>query len=179
MTRKPLLPAAAALALASPAWAAPGDIVAYITYGPLSAGAQAIPTLSQWGLAALVLALAVLAPRLLRSARGGSVETAVIAGTMAGKRTHELIPFCHPLPIGGCRFGIAWDGDSALKIECAVKTTHRTGVEMEALTGVSTALLTIYDMCKAMDRGMVIRDIHILEKDGGKSGHYIYQKEEK
>lgn len=62
---------------------------------------------------------------------------------------------------------------------CTTSCVGKTGVEMEALTGVSTALLTIYDMCKAMDRGMVIRDIHILEKDGGKSGHYIYQKEEK
>ena len=79
MTRKPLLPAAAALALASPAWAAPGGTVAYITYGPLSAGTQAIPTLSQWGLAVLVLALAVLAPRLLRSARGGMLRAIALA----------------------------------------------------------------------------------------------------
>lgn len=80
MTRKPLLPAAAAaLALAAPAWAAPGDIVATITYGPPSAGAQAIPTLSHWGLAALALALAVLAPRLLRGARGGMLRAVALA----------------------------------------------------------------------------------------------------
>ena len=79
MTRKPLLPAAAALALASPAWAAPGGTVAYLTYGPLSAGTQAIPTLSQWGLAVLVLALAALAPRLLRSARGGMLRAIALA----------------------------------------------------------------------------------------------------
>ena len=73
----------------------------------------------------------------LRSAKGGIVDTAVIAGTMAVKRTHELIPFCHPLPIDGCRLAIDWDGEDALRIECSVRTTHRTGVEMEALTGAT------------------------------------------
>lgn len=104
----------------------------------------------------------------LRSAKGGIVETAVIAGTMAVKRTHELIPFCHPLPIDGCRIGIAWDGDSALKIQCAVKTTHRTGVEMEALTGATVAALTVYDMCKALSHRIVIGPARLLGKRGGK-----------
>lgn len=104
----------------------------------------------------------------LRSAKGGIVETAIIAGTLAVKRTHELIPFCHPLPIDACRIGIAWEGDSALKIECMVKTTHRTGVEMEALTGATVAALTVYDMCKALSHRIVIGPAKLLGKRGGK-----------
>ncbi len=87
----------------------------------------------------------------LRSAKGGIVDTAIIAGTMAVKRTHELIPFCHPLPIDGCRIV---DRLGRRRRRCAsnarVKTTHRTGVEMEALTGATVAALTVYDMCKAL-----------------------------
>ena len=105
----------------------------------------------------------------LRSAKGGIVDTAIIAGTLAVKRTHELIPFCHPLPIDGCRIVIAWDGDSALKIECAVRTTHRTGVEMEALTGATVAALTVYDMCKALSHRIVIGPAKLLGKRGGKN----------
>jgi cyclic pyranopterin phosphate synthase len=71
----------------------------------------------------------------LRSAKGGIVDTAIIAGTMAVKRTHDLIPFCHPLPIDGCELTIDWINETSLRIECVVRTTHRTGVEMEALTG--------------------------------------------
>jgi cyclic pyranopterin phosphate synthase len=104
----------------------------------------------------------------LRSAKGGIVETAVIAGTMAVKRTHELIPFCHPLPIDGCRIGIDWEGDRALRIECAVKTTHRTGVEMEALTGATVAALAVYDMCKALSHAIVLGPAKLLGKRGGK-----------
>ena len=105
----------------------------------------------------------------LRSAKGGIVDTAIIAGTLAVKRTHELIPFCHPLPIDGCRIVIAWDGDNALKIECTVRTTHRTGVEMEALTGATVAALTVYDMCKALSHRIVIGPAKLLGKRGGKS----------
>ena len=104
----------------------------------------------------------------LRSAKGGIVDTAIIAGTMAVKRTHELIPFCHPLPIDGCRIVIAWTGDSALKIECTVRTTHRTGVEMEALTGATVAALTVYDMCKALSHRIVLGPAKLLGKRGGK-----------
>ncbi|HEX7801491.1 MAG TPA: cyclic pyranopterin monophosphate synthase MoaC [Pseudoxanthomonas sp.] len=104
----------------------------------------------------------------LRSAKGGIADTAIIAGTLAVKRTHELIPFCHPLPIDGCRIVIAWDGDNALKIECAVRTTHRTGVEMEALTGATVAALTVYDMCKALSHRIVIGPAKLLGKHGGK-----------
>lgn len=103
----------------------------------------------------------------LRSAKGGIVDTAVIAGTMAVKRTHELIPFCHPLPIDGCRIEIDWDGEAALRIECRVKTTHRTGVEMEALTGATVAALTVYDMCKALSHRIVIGPAKLAAKRGG------------
>ena len=104
----------------------------------------------------------------LRSAKGGIVDTAIIAGTMAVKRTHELIPFCHPLPIDGCRLAIDWINDRSLRIECLVRTTHRTGVEMEALTGATVAALTVYDMCKALSHAIVIGPAKLLGKRGGK-----------
>jgi len=104
----------------------------------------------------------------LKSVKGGIVETAVIAGTMAVKRTHELIPFCHPLPIDGCTIAVEWSGTQALAITCTVKTTHRTGVEMEALTGATVAALTVYDMCKALTLGLAIREVVLLAKSGGK-----------
>lgn len=104
----------------------------------------------------------------LKSAKGGIVETAIIAGTMAIKRTHELIPFCHPLPIDACRIVIDWHDEKSLRIECAVKTTHRTGVEMEALTGATVAALAVYDMCKALSHAIVIGPAKLLGKRGGK-----------
>lgn len=104
----------------------------------------------------------------LKSAKGGIVDTAVIAGTMAVKRTAELIPFCHPLPIDGCRIAIAWHDERSLRIECAVRTTHRTGVEMEALTGATVAALAVYDMCKALSHRIVIGPAKLLGKRGGK-----------
>lgn len=104
----------------------------------------------------------------LRSAKGGIVDTAVIAGTMAVKRTHELIPFCHPLPIDGCRIVVEWAGEQVLRVECTVRSTHRTGVEMEALTGASVAALTIYDMCKALSHRMTIGPTRLLGKRGGR-----------
>lgn len=104
----------------------------------------------------------------LRSAKGPVVDTAIIAGTMAVKRTHELIPFCHPLAIDGCRFHIDFHGVHELRIECTVRITARTGVEMEALTGASVAALTIYDMLKALSHEIVIGPIRLVEKKGGK-----------
>jgi len=104
----------------------------------------------------------------LKSAKGGIVDTAIIAGTMAVKRTHELIPFCHPLPIDGCRIAIDWHDERSLRIESAVRTTHRTGVEMEALTGATVAALTVYDMCKALSHKIVIGPAKLLAKRGGK-----------
>ena len=104
----------------------------------------------------------------LKSAKGGIVDTAIIAGTMAVKRTHELIPFCHPLPIDGISIAIAWQGDRELRIDCTVKTTHRTGVEMEALTGATVAALTVYDMCKALSHAIVLGPAKLVGKRGGK-----------
>jgi cyclic pyranopterin phosphate synthase len=104
----------------------------------------------------------------LRSKKGPIVDTAIIAGTMAVKRTHELIPFCHPLAIERCAFEIDFDGASELLIRCTVAVTHRTGVEMEALTGASVAALTVYDMCKALSHEIVIADVRLVEKSGGK-----------
>jgi cyclic pyranopterin phosphate synthase len=104
----------------------------------------------------------------LRSAKGPIVDTAIIAGTMAVKRTHELIPFCHPLAIDRCTFEIDFDGASELSIRCTVAVTHKTGVEMEALTGATVAALTVYDMCKALSHEIVIGDVRLVEKSGGK-----------
>ena len=102
------------------------------------------------------------------TSKGPVFQTAIIAGVMASKRTHELIPFCHPLPIDGCRLAIDWHTDTTLRIECMVKTTHRTGVEMEALTGATVAALTVYDMCKALSHSIVIGPAKVLGKRGGK-----------
>lgn len=104
----------------------------------------------------------------LQSKKGAVVDTAIIAGTMAVKRTWELIPFCHPLPIDGCRLAIDWAGERELNIQCTVRTTHRTGVEMEALTGATVAALTVYDMCKALSHRIVIGPAKLVGKRGGK-----------
>ena len=100
--------------------------------------------------------------------KGAVADTAIVAGTMAVKRTHDLIPFCHPLPIDACRFDVGWSGARTLRIECAVKTSHRTGVEMEALTGATVAALTVYDMCKALSHRITIGPAKLLAKRGGK-----------
>ena len=110
----------------------------------------------------------VLRTQELRSAKGPVIDTAIIAGTMAVKRTHELIPFCHPLPVENCRIEIGFASDSELAIRCTVAITHKTGVEMEALTGASVAALTVYDMCKALSHEIVIDGLHLVEKSGGK-----------
>jgi cyclic pyranopterin phosphate synthase len=104
----------------------------------------------------------------LRTKKGAVVDTAIIAGTMAVKRTNELIPFCHPLPIDGCKLAIRWRDDATLRIVCEVKATHRTGVEMEALTGATLAALTIYDMCKALSHQIVLGPAQLLAKRAGK-----------
>ena len=108
----------------------------------------------------------------LRAGKGGIVETAVIAGTMAAKRTHELIPFCHALPLDGVRIAIDWHGERELRIECTARTTARTGVEMEALTAVTVAALAIVDMVKGVDRSAAIADCRIVAKSGGRSGDW-------
>ena len=102
------------------------------------------------------------------TSKGPVFHTAIIAGTMAAKRTHELIPFCHPLGIENCKLAIDMDGDEAV-VRCTVSVHHKTGVEMEALTGASIAALTIYDMCKALSHDIVIAETRLVEKRGGKS----------
>ncbi len=104
------------------------------------------------------------------TAKGPVFHTAIVAGTMAAKRTHELIPFCHPLGLERCDIAIEPAADSCVAIRCTVAVHHRTGVEMEALTGASVAALTVYDMCKALSHGIVIESLRLLEKSGGKSG---------
>ena len=105
--------------------------------------------------------------------KGDVLGVARIAGIMATKRTADLVPMCHPLALTHVVVEFDVDAD-ANAIECTVtaETTGQTGVEMEALTGVQVSLLTIYDMCKSVDRGMVIGDVRLLEKSGGKSGHW-------
>ena len=106
-------------------------------------------------------------------AKGDVLATARLAGIMAAKRTAELIPLCHPLPVTSVTVDLAADRDAgALDIAATVSCTGRTGVEMEALTAVSVAALTVYDMCKAIDRGMTIGDIRLEEKSGGRSGDW-------
>ncbi|MBO0347306.1 cyclic pyranopterin monophosphate synthase MoaC [Roseibium sp. CAU 1637] len=105
--------------------------------------------------------------------KGDVIGTARIAGIMAAKRTHELIPLCHPLALSKVKVDIEVDESlPGLRVTVTTKVTGQTGVEMEALTACSVTCLTIYDMAKAVDRGMIIGDIKLLEKDGGKSGHW-------
>jgi cyclic pyranopterin phosphate synthase len=105
--------------------------------------------------------------------KGDVLGAARIAGIMAAKRTHELIPLCHPLPVSKVEVDItSAEKPPGLNVRATVKVTGQTGVEMEALMAVSVACLTIYDMVKAVERGMRIEDIHLVEKRGGKSGHF-------
>ena len=107
-------------------------------------------------------------------AKGDVLGVARVAGIMSVKHTSDLVPMCHPLPVTKCTIDFEIEKENGIiRTFCTVKTDGKTGVEMEALTGVNTALLTIYDMCKAVDRGMEIREIHLLEKSGGKSGKWV------
>ncbi|MFC4597428.1 cyclic pyranopterin monophosphate synthase MoaC [Cohnella hongkongensis] len=106
-------------------------------------------------------------------AKGDVLAVAQIAGIQAAKRTADWIPMCHPLPLTGVDIRFADDGADTLTITAEVKTTGRTGVEMEALTAVSAAALTVYDMCKALQKDMVIGSVSLLSKSGGKSGDYV------
>ncbi len=130
----------------------------------------------------------------MRSAKGPVFATAIVAGSMAAKKTHDLIPFCHPLGLESCKFHVSVDGPNDIIIECTVRVTGKTGVEMEALTGArydvqfdtvnldrelsylhvfvftySVAALTVYDMCKAVSHQMIIKETILLSKTGGKS----------
>src|SRR3954466_11381672 len=102
-----------------------------------------------------------------RAAKGDVLEVARLAGIMAAKRTADLIPLCHPLPIESVTIDFTFENEQTLRIEAMVQVEAKTGVEMEALTAVSVAALTIYDMCKAVDRGMAIEQIQLQEKSGG------------
>lgn len=106
------------------------------------------------------------------AAKGDVLGVARLAGIMGAKRTAELIPLCHPLPLSSVRVDLAPDGEDAVAIEATVTTTGRTGVEMEALTAVTVAALTVYDMCKAVDRGMRVEAVRVVAKSGGKSGEF-------
>jgi len=104
----------------------------------------------------------------LSTKKGPVFQTAIIAGVMAAKRTHDLIPFCHPIPLENCKIAIDWAGPAEVAIECTVRATHKTGVEMEALTGATVAALTVYDMCKALSHGIRITETKLVAKSGGK-----------
>jgi cyclic pyranopterin phosphate synthase len=106
-------------------------------------------------------------------AKGDVLEVARLAGIMAAKQTANLIPLCHPLPLDSVTLNFAFVDDAAIEATAQTKVTARTGVEMEALTAVSVALLTIYDMCKSVDREIVIEQIRLEEKSGGRSGHFV------
>lgn len=109
--------------------------------------------------------------------KGDVLGVARVAGIMGVKQTSSLIPMCHPLPIQECAVDFERDQEnSRIHVYCTVKTEGKTGVEMEALTGVQTALLTIYDMCKAIDKHMVMSEIHLVEKTGGKSGVFRFEE---
>jgi len=104
----------------------------------------------------------------MRAKKGPVIDTAIVAGTMAVKRTHDLIPFCHPLAIERCEFTVEFASSNEMMIRCEVAVSHKTGVEMEALMGASIAALTVYDMCKALSHEIAIAEIRLLEKSGGK-----------
>lgn len=104
----------------------------------------------------------------LVSKKGPVFQTAILAGVMGAKQTSQLIPLCHPLPLTSVKIDIQF-AERTATIRCTVKTTGRTGVEMEALTGANIAALTLYDMCKALDKGITITDMRLIEKTGGKS----------
>lgn len=105
--------------------------------------------------------------------KGDVIAVARTAGIMGAKQTSALIPMCHPLPITGVTVDIEPAGDDRLRVAAGVRTTGKTGVEMEALTAVAVAALTIYDMCKAVDRAMRVEGVRLLEKHGGKSGDWV------
>ena len=108
----------------------------------------------------------------INTAKGPVFSTAIVAGVMAAKRTHELIPFCHPLGLDDCKITIELDEKKRVVIDCHCKVHHRTGVEMEALTGASIAALTVYDMCKALSHEITIIRTRLISKTGGKQDYH-------
>jgi cyclic pyranopterin phosphate synthase len=133
------------------------------------------PVTERRAVAEAIVRMSAAALRLIkqRTAKKGDVlVTAQIAGILAAKRTAQLIPLCHPLPLSHVDLTCAPQGKHRIHIRCSAACSGQTGVEMEALTGAAIAALTIYDMCKAVDRGMVIERLQLVEKTGGKSGHF-------
>jgi len=119
--------------------------------------------------------MAAATARLIREGtaeKGNVLQTARLAGIMAAKKTSDLIPLCHPLPLTHASIEFEWEDETHLAIRATTKTDAKTGVEMEALTAASVAALTAYDMCKAVDRSMTIQTVQLLEKTGGKSGTF-------
>lgn len=110
--------------------------------------------------------------------KGDVFSCARIAGIMAAKRTFELIPMCHPLPIESVSIDFETEKPACVRVKATLRCNWKTGIEMEALTAASVAALTVYDMCKAVDRGMMIQNICLLEKAGGKSGHFIRKNDQ-
>ena len=104
--------------------------------------------------------------------KGDALAAAQIAGILAAKRTGDLIPLCHPLPLDAVDVTFRWDEPAVLRVEAVATTTAKTGVEMEALVAASVAALTVYDMCKSVDKGIVVEQVRLLEKTGGKSGDW-------
>ena len=109
----------------------------------------------------------------IETAKGPVFATAIVAGVMGAKRTHELIPFCHPLGLSNCKITIELDDYNRAVVDCICKVHHKTGVEMEALTAVSIAALTIYDMVKSVDKTITIGHLRLVKKLGGKSGDIL------
>lgn len=107
----------------------------------------------------------------IQSKKGPVFQTAVLAGVMASKRTSELIPLCHPIGLDDCQITIEVNEQGEIQVDCRTAVTHRTGVEMEALTGATVAALTVYDMCKGVSHDIVIRETRLIEKRGGKSDY--------
>ncbi len=109
----------------------------------------------------------------IKTAKGPVFATAIVAGVMAAKKTHELIPFCHPLSLDNCKITIKMDDTRRAVIDCHCKVHHKTGVEMEALTGATVAALTVYDMCKALSHDIVIGQTRLVSKTGGKEDFHL------
>jgi cyclic pyranopterin phosphate synthase len=130
----------------------------------------------RWARASGRVRMAAETLRLIRergAAKGDVLEVARLAGIMAAKRTGELIPLCHSLALDAVKVDFEFPSDNVLAITSQVRVTAKTGVEMEALVSAAVAALTVYDMCKAVDRGMVIENVQLEEKSGGRSGHYV------
>jgi cyclic pyranopterin phosphate synthase len=133
------------------------------------------PSVREAEASALVVMSQQVLKALPKNPKGDPLETARLAGIMAAKKTAELIPLCHPLPLSHVDVKLR-QCENGIAISSIVKTTAETGVEMEALVAVSVAALTVYDMCKALDKGMEIRDVVLQRKSGGKSGNYTRKK---